>query len=540
MQRYGHEGFPVVDGERLVGMITRREIDRAMHHGLQRAPVRAYMRAGDASVTPETGVREVQRLMTEHGLGQLPVVDGGKVVGIVTRTDLLKLWSDEEQMRPPADIGERLRQSLPRPVTELVEAASRAAGDLGYDLYAVGGFVRDLILGIPNLDLDFVVEGDAIALARGLAASFGGEVRSHRRFGTAKWYTSDFWRRYAAEGDRSLPEHVDFATARTEFYEGPSALPVVERSSIKQDLHRRDFTINTLAVYLNPKRFGEVLDFFGGLRDLETGVIRVLHSLSFVEDPTRMLRAVRLEARLGFRIEPRTEDLIRDALELLDRTSGERIAHELLLTLQEDAPERALARLQDLGILDRINCALRFTTEVATAMASARPEAKQAGVTEDDLPSLYLSLLVWDNSAEEVELVIERLRLSRAVAQRLREIPRLRQALTELGAEPRPSDAVAKLDRHGDQALLAASIMVGDGGIREMLRHYAVGWRHIAPAITGEDLRRRGLPPGPRYREILDALRSARLDGIAVDRADEERLLEEWLRRDAAAATQGG
>ena len=210
---------------------------------------------------------------------------------------------------------------------------------MGYPLYAVGGFVRDLLLAQPNFDLDLVVEGDAIRLAQELVAATGGRLRSHRRFGTAKWILPA---ELAGENGQ-LPDSLDFVTARTEFYEHPTALPTVERSSIKQDLHRRDFTINTLAVRLTPDRWGELLDFYGGREDLEDGVIRVLHSLSFVEDPTRILRAARFEQRFDFEIEPRTEELIGDALDLLDRVSAERVRHELELILAEAEPERALS-----------------------------------------------------------------------------------------------------------------------------------------------------------------------------------------------------
>ena len=226
------------------------------------------------------------------------------------------------------------------------------AGELGFPLYAVGGFVRDLLLGHPNLDVDLVVEGDAIRLAQELARRLGGHVRSHRRFGTAKWILPDPLR---APTNGALPEALDFATARTEFYEHPTALPTVERSSIKQDLHRRDFTINTLAIRLTPDRWGELLDFYGGRKDLDDRLIRVLHSLSLVEDPTRILRAARFEQRFGFQIEPRTAELIGNALDLLDRVSAERVRHELELLLAETEPERAFCRLAELNVLTVLN-----------------------------------------------------------------------------------------------------------------------------------------------------------------------------------------
>ena len=284
------------------------------------------------------------------------------------------------------------------------------ASALSFPLYAVGGFVRDLLLGQPNFDVDLVVEGDAIRLAQALAQRFGGRVRSHRRFGTAKWIlpesltlTNDDGTTYAGS---ELPESLDFVTARTEFYEHPTALPTVERSSIKQDLHRRDFTINTLAVRLTPDHWGELLDFYGGRKDLADGMIRVLHSLSFVEDPTRILRAARFEQRFAFRIEPRTEELIAGALDLLDRVSAERVRHELELILAEAEPERALCRLGELNVLARLHPQLRCdawfrakASELRAALGQVSHPHNQSPaamtLTPAAAPRLHLALLTY-------------------------------------------------------------------------------------------------------------------------------------------------
>ncbi|MBI3538628.1 MAG: CCA tRNA nucleotidyltransferase, partial [Chloroflexi bacterium] len=224
-----------------------------------------------------------------------------------------------------------LEKNLSSAVLTLLRAASATARALGFSLYAVGGFARDLLLNQPNtfaslsasLDLDLVVEGDAIALAEALQKKFGGRVRAHARFGTAIWNleAATVFR----DANPSQLTHLDFATARREFYAHPSALPDVESSLIKQDLVRRDFTINTLAICLDPERFGDLLDPFGGEADLQRGVIRVLHNLSFSEDPTRILRAARFEARFDFQIETHTAELIGAALEMLPRVSGARV-----------------------------------------------------------------------------------------------------------------------------------------------------------------------------------------------------------------------
>ncbi|RME42156.1 MAG: CBS domain-containing protein, partial [Caldilineae bacterium] len=347
MTRYGHEGYPVVEKGKIVGILTRRQIDKALHHRLGNAPIRQYMHAGEIYVTPDDTVEHLQSVMLRERVGQVPVVEKGKIIGVVTRTDLINLWSRGVESAPTTlNLADRLQEALPAPLLDLLREAGAEGARIGSSLYIVGGFVRDLLLRRPVLDIDLVVEGDAIALARAMQRKYGGRIRSHKRFGTANWII---------EGAIEGIDRLDFVTARTEFYQHPTALPEVEQSSIKQDLHRRDFTINTLAIRLDPDGFGDLLDFYGGYRDLQNRLIRVLHSLSFVEDPTRILRAIRLEQRLGFHLGRRTLEHLQNALDLLPRVSADRIFAELAYTLQEEEPEKALLRLDALGVLRTIH-----------------------------------------------------------------------------------------------------------------------------------------------------------------------------------------
>jgi len=540
MRRYGHEGFPVVEGGRLVGVLTRSEIDRALHHNLGSAPVRAYMRAGAVSVSPHDSIGEVQRIMMEHSLGQVPVVQDGRVLGIVTRTDLIKLWSAPPRPSRQAQIADLLGQTLPGPLIELLLAARDQANDLGYSLYVVGGFVRDLLLGHPTLDLDLVVEGDAIALARQLAEQLGGQVRSHGRFGTAKLILPE-------DRPSGQPASLDFVTARTEFYAHPTALPQVERSSIKQDLYRRDFTINTMAICLDRARYGELLDYYGGERDLLEKLVRVLHSLSFVEDPTRMLRAVRFEQRLGFRIEARTEELLRGALDLLDRVSGDRLRHELLAILREPAPERAWARLHSLGILQRLSPALQADGWAATKLQALRHScngwsrrraagetlvgAAWPGVAAGHVPCemLALAILTMRLDKEALAGLADRLIMPRNEAELLEAARALYHLLPQLSQDLSGSALAALLRPFPEGALFAVWVAADDALARDQILRYQCQLRLVRPAIDGRRLRALGLKPGPHYRHILDALRDARLDGIVSSPEEEEALLRELV-----------
>jgi tRNA nucleotidyltransferase (CCA-adding enzyme) len=544
-RRYGFEGFPVMDDGRIVGVLTRREIDRAIHHGLGHHPVGRYMRAGDVHVTPGDSVETLRKVMTEHDWGQVPVVDptSGALVGIVTRTDLIKQWSGAA---PPQTetLAQRMASALPEALLDWLRQAGVAADELGYRLYAVGGFVRDLLLGAPNSDIDLVVEGDAIRLAQALSERLGGRVRSHRRFGTAKWLVPDELR---ASSNGSLPNSLDFVTARTEFYEHPTALPTVERSTIKQDLHRRDFTINTLAVRLDPGHWGELLDFYGGKKDLEDGIIRVLHSLSFVEDPTRILRAARFEQRFGFTIEPRTERLIADARDLLARVTGERIRHELELIMAETAPERVLCRLAALDVLDVLQPDLRcdaWLREKAQELRVQFAQAQEPGnlapphmaLTEADLHHLYMALATYRLPPAAMAEFLERFRIVKEYRDLIAEVAGLRTRLDWLAEKTmKPSEIVAMLDDSSDAARLLLRIVTDSWLVRQRLDQYQRRLRHIKPMLVGDDLRHMGIVPGPAYREILWRLRAGRLNGQITSRAQEEALVAE-LRKPALSS----
>jgi tRNA nucleotidyltransferase (CCA-adding enzyme) len=540
MRRYGFEGFPVVEGSRVVGMLTRREIDRAVHHGLEKHPVSRYMRSGEVYVTPDDSVATLRQVMTDHDWGQVPVLDAatGRLVGIVTRTDLIKQWATSTQPQTER-LDQMMERSLPEPLLAMLRQTGEVAQDLGYPLFAVGGFVRDLLLSLPNFDVDLVVEGDAITLARALAERSGGRVRSHRRFGTAKWILSD-QARAAAGGD--LPEALDFVTARTEFYEHPTALPRVERSSIKQDLHRRDFTINTLAVRLTPNQWGELLDFYGGRKDLDDGIIRVLHSLSFVEDPTRILRAARFEQRFSFRIEPRTEELIGGALDLLDRVSAERVRHELELIVAEEAPERVLCRLAELEVLPALHPALRCdpwlqakAVELRAQLAALR-DVRQAGdlaeqsLSPDAAARLHMALFTYNLLPVTLAEFIEKFRFRKEYRSLMLESSALSAHLERLGQNHlKPSEIVRILEDASDEARLLLRVVTDSWLVRQRLDLYQRRLKVVRPILSGNDLRRMGIPPARVYHQILDRLRDAHLDGEISTRAEEETLVRQMM-----------
>jgi tRNA nucleotidyltransferase (CCA-adding enzyme) len=487
-----------------VGVLARREIDRALHHKLQKMPVSRFM-SKPISVTPEDSVEHLQRVMTEHGLGQLPVLQDDNIVGIVTRTDLLKLYTETARPARSTYFASRLERVLPRTLRRLVQNSARLARELGYSTYLVGGFVRDLIIMQANLDIDIVVEGDAIQLAQRLAEQYGGRVHTHARFGTAIWII-----------DEEKKLHLDFATARTEFYEYPSALPEVERSSIKLDLHRRDFTINALALCLDPERYGILLDPYGGENDLQRGIIRVLHNLSFIEDPTRILRAVRFEQRFGFTLEARTAQLIDDARNMLDKVSGQRLRHEFDLIFSEAEPERALGRLQQLGVLEKIQSSLHVDAWLEQKFQLLRG-------SHSPTPMLYLGVLAYRLRTSEARALAKRLKLGKGETEILIQVVTLRLLERQLNnANLAPSRVVELLERFDDAALAVFAIATDSPQASVYVDRYREEWCAVQSELTGTDLKAMGLPAGPRYREILRALRAQRLDGLLTNRLEEE------------------
>lgn len=528
MLETGHEGYPVLEDGKIVGLLTRRAVDRAMLHHLHKLTVAEIMEVGSHSVTINTSADLLKERMMATGWGQMPVVDeNGKLIGIVTRTDLIKHWGQQPDTRyRQHEVLQQLQTMLSPGVWRLLQAIGAMATAQHKGLYMVGGIVRDILLGRPNLDIDLVVEGDAISLARALQQHYGGQVFQHGHFGTARWRLEPIVVErlgYIWEVGR-YPESIDFATSRAEFYEAPTVLPTVRSGSIKLDLHRRDFSINALAIRLAPEPSGQLLDFYNGERDLEDGVIRVLHTLSFIDDPTRMLRAVRFEQRFGFTIEPRTVELIGKALPLLERVSGDRLRHEINVILAEENALQTLERLEQLGILPAIHPSLKLDDEVRRHYATLRQVRAnppwQLAEDFDNWRVIAFSLLLYRLDETEIESISRRLSLSREVTKHLLAV---RTGYQWLDQAPRlsPSEFVAIYEKLGETAWLANWIMA-EPPVRATLEKLATTWRYLKPHLKGNDLIAMGLPVGPAVGELLHELRDAWLDGKLESLEDEQ------------------
>ena len=540
LNRYSINALPVVENARLLGLISRQIVEKGIFHGLRDHPVKDYMSTPVATVGPEDTLAEIRDKLVVNKQRLLPVLQEGEVVGIISRTDLLNLLIDigeeteETQWSQPLrkkSIVSLMRERLPKNILSILGQAGEVAKELGFQAYVVGGFVRDLFIRQENLDVDLVIEGDGIAFAKTFAARYGARARVFQKFKTAVVIFPDGFK-------------IDVATARTEYYDAPGALPVVEYSSIKMDLYRRDFTINTLAVNLNPGEFGTLLDFFGAHRDLKERRISVLHNLSFVEDPTRVFRAIRFEQRFGFRISKLTINLIQNAVKnnFFDRLSGVRLFHELELILHEENPIPAIARLAELDLLKAIHPRLWFDEGTRNML-----ERVQAVLSWMDLSYLketcerwlvYFLGLVEPLTSEELKELMDRFkpppRLTAAILEGKDAADQALLKLFRLGEADR-SQIYRLLAPIGTEFLLYMMAKSRQDPSKRLISLYFTHLKHLKPELTGRDLIALGYQPGPQIKEILTRLHEARLNEVVQSRQGELELIRRTWGEKAAS-----
>lgn len=529
MTRYGINVLPVIDGDRLTGLITREIIQKAIFHKYGNLPVTDLMSTEFYRVTADTPFREIQSTMIEHNQRFMPVVEGERIVGAITRTDILralheditKTWEVSAEKGPKRphekNLRHMLRERLPKRIERLLQDIGVAAERMGVSAYAVGGFVRDILLSVENYDIDIVIEGDGIAFAENFAAKTGARVRSHQRFGTAVIIFPDDFK-------------IDVATARTEYYEYPTALPTVELSSIKKDLYRRDFTINTLAIKLNKKDFGTLIDFFGGQRDLKEKTIRVLHNLSFIEDPTRIYRAIRFEQRFGFRIARHTQNLIRSAtqIDLFHRLSGRRLFTELVLLLSEEYPAKPVARLAEFDLLRFIHPSLQWDPERATLFQNIKDALawyRLLFLSKKYEPwQVYFFGFIDSLSTKATEEMCQRLNIREVFLEKIRltkkDASNLLQRFYRMRSV-KPSRLYDLFKGYPQETLLYLMAKATKEEAKKGISLHLSHLQDVRLSITGRDLSQLSVKPGPLYGKVMGETLKAKLDGLVETREEE-------------------
>ncbi len=531
MIRYGHAALPVVLEGKIRGIITRKDLDRAKTHGLGAALVQDYMTEDPLTIGPGAAVAEAHRMMVSRNIGRLPVTGEGQLMGIVTRTDILRalfprsLPAETRAIAPEMpwieNVSGIMATFLKAPVSSLLRKMGERASKMGMRAYVVGGFVRDLLLGRPNEDLDIVVEGDAVAFLESWVRD-GARVAIHQRFRTGTIIFPD-------------GRKVDVATARREFYEYPVAQPQVSVDSIKHDLYRRDFTVNAMAVSITAGNWGTLVDYFGGRRDVKDRLLRVLHNLSFVEDPTRAIRGIRLEQRLGLRIEDNTLRLLENCIKggLLSLLSGVRLRSEVEPLLMEKNVLALVRRLNALGFWRAVFPGL--LVDKGAFRTTRRLEAFRKRLSRDipdmgDRQWLFFLMALLFDSPDTVDLqVLDRLNLSPAE----RDIAI--KGLFELGAaehrlggrgEKKHSQIFIFLKEYSPITALFWAAATERWRVRRRILLFLTRLQKVQPMLVGRDLLEMEYQEGPLIGVILSSLQTARLDGDVETREDEI----EWIR----------
>ncbi|MGK7885227.1 MAG: CBS domain-containing protein [Crocosphaera sp.] len=555
--RYGHSGLSVVDeNDHLVGIISRRDLDLALHHGFSHAPVKGYMTKNLKTITPDTLLPDIESIMVTYDVGRLPVIDDNKLLGIVTRTDLLR-QIHQQRTEVKDENGKRvatvscllpsISHSLETSTWKLLEMIAQEAEEKGWHLYIVGGAVRDLLLTKDNQkvllqDIDLVVDGFHKSADVGAGVELASSIQKkypksrlsvHGEFQTAAL----LWHKDPEFGSLCL----DIATSRTEFYPYPAANPEVEASSIRQDLYRRDFTINSLAVKLTPPREGELLDFFGGLLDLKGKEVRVLHANSFIEDPTRIYRAVRFAVRLNFEIEPQTETYIRYAIEsgIYDKLKLKnhvtpalttRLKAELKYILEANYWRQALQLLSYLDAFKCLHNQVRLDDKIWWQIRCASRWLRYLDPDNNIGHWLIrLEILISQINPQQRKQVALNLQLPKDSLERVEKMNIIYSEIQELLLKCKKiSDQYEKLHRYKLADLILVAVN-SNKEIRRIIWQYLTQWSKVQAPLNGNDLKRMGYKPGPQYKLVLDNLLSLTLDGEIKTKKEAEIIVKQMF-----------
>ena len=543
MTRYNINSLLVVDKNKnsYEGYITRQIIEKTVHHNLSHLPVKEYMNSEARYISSHADVSQIENIIIEEKHRILPVIDNGWIKGVITRTDLLNYLVQHNKTikRNDTELGVKknakkrqieniLYQRLDNRIKKLLQRIGQIGNELGFNLFVVGGFVRDLLLNRQIEDIDIVVEGDGIEFAKVYAKKEGCRINTHKKFGTAVIIFPDNFK-------------IDVASARLEYYTMPAALPIVEKSSIKLDLTRRDFTINTLAINLNPENFGTMIDYFGATRDLKDKTIRIIHNLSFVEDPIRIFRAIKFSNRFGFRIGKVTANLIKNAIRIdcFKDLSGLRVLSELKQIFEEDNPIPAIRTMEEYGLEKVLHKNLTIIPNTYQLFESVNKILSWHDLlyVDEQYPrwSVYFMALLNRCSFKVCEQICNRLKVpvkERSILFDMRYRAEKQLYVLENSSSPFSNQNLYwALINFKTEYILYMMALAKNEDIKKAISNFYTHQRNIKPYIKGRDLLMIGIPPSPIFTTILNQVLNAKLDGLLKTKKEEINFAKEYAKK---------
>jgi tRNA nucleotidyltransferase (CCA-adding enzyme) len=534
--------LPVVDKEKnLLGLVSCIDIKRAYGFGLLKNKIKEYLYKNIILIDKKTSLRKIKMFLIDYNIIDLPVVENGKLCGLINKEHLINIlkkagYEDKEffiEKEEKDNLKHLMEEKIPYGILNLLKKIGEVSSSMNYNSYIVGGFVRDLLLGVENYDLDIVIEGDGINFANRLGKQLRGVVKSHKKFNTAVVI---------------LPENfkIDIASARIEDYEYPGALPKVGRGSIKEDLKRRDFTINAMAIQLNAPYYGNLIDFFGGKRDIIRKKIRVLHSLSFLDDPTRIFRAIRFEKRLNFQIEEATESFIKKAIRenLYTLLSPQRVKDEFILILSENKPFKPLKHLERLNILSYIHPLIKVDQNLNKLLGSINKIRFEFEIIIQDrkLKVWLLNLLALVDNLEfsQIKEIILKFRFLKEEENIIAKSKEVEEKLIQILIDKnniKNSFLYFNLYNLSLETIffILAKIEMKfkeeeSNRAKKRVMNYFINLQNIKPLVDGKDIKELGIKPGPIYSEIIRSILLRKLDGKLKKKEEEIRyILDNYL-----------
>ncbi len=538
--KYNLNMMPVTENGKTVGLISKKDILQGMKHGFAKEPISAIMQIEFDTIKPTSTLSEIEEIMLGKNQKLLPVEDNNKLLGVVTRTDLLRILEEEFSgtskyiskrtmhlgLSKVRNIKNLMKNRLPEKYYKLLIDVGKCAEKIDMFAYVAGGFVRDLLMNVKNLDIDIVVEGNAIELAKEFAALYDAKYNFHQKFQTAVVQLKDGFK-------------IDFATARTEYYNVPAAIPEVENSSIKNDLYRRDFTINAMCVSLTPKNFGKLLDFFGGQKDIKDKKIRVLHNLSFVDDPSRCFRAIRFAVRYNFEIGPHTHKLLKHAvnLELFDKIHGNRLFLELKYILSEKNYFKGIEKLCEYNLLKFFSNKIVINDNKKQKFDYLNKLTNWYSVQFEKNLELWkcrFGVLFKELTFRDMQALIKRLDFSsgfkdeiskgffktKSIAVHFKKIK-----------NPTPYEIYVSFNSLKDEFVLLSGVLIGEE-FENNIKNYFLIYRNIKTEINGNDLKKLGFKPSKKFGEVLNKILELKINGQISSKEEEIEIAKELLKDD--------